>query len=81
LPDPDFGKTEQCSKLEAVAAFVSIVDTGSLAGAARRLGISKSVVSERLAELERVLGTRFLQRTARKLSLTQDGNAFYSRSM
>jgi DNA-binding transcriptional LysR family regulator len=67
-------------KLEAVAAFVSIVDTGSLAGAARRLGISKSVVSERLAELERVLGTRFLQRTTRKLSLTQDGNAFYSRA-
>jgi DNA-binding transcriptional LysR family regulator len=67
-------------KLESVAAFVSIVDTGSLAGAARRLGISKSVVSERLAELERVLGTRFLQRTTRRLSLTQDGNAFYSRA-
>jgi DNA-binding transcriptional LysR family regulator len=67
-------------KLESVAAFVSIVDTGSIAGAARRLGISKSVVSERLAELERVLGTRFLQRTTRKLSLTQDGSAFYSRA-
>jgi DNA-binding transcriptional LysR family regulator len=67
-------------KLESVAAFVSIVDTGSIAGAARRLGISKSVVSERLTELERVLGTKFLQRTTRKLSLTQDGSAFYSRA-
>jgi DNA-binding transcriptional LysR family regulator len=67
-------------KLESVAAFVSIVEAGSIAGAARRLGISKSVVSERLTELERVLGTRFIQRTTRKLSLTQDGNAFYGRA-
>ena len=67
-------------KLESVAAFVAIVDTGSIAGAARRLGISKSVVSERQTELERVLGTKFLQRTTRKLSLTQDGTAFYSRA-
>jgi molybdate transport repressor ModE-like protein len=67
-------------KLESVAAFVSIVDTGSIAGAARRLGISRSVVSERLTELERVLGTRFLQRTTRGFSLTQDGTAFYRRA-
>jgi DNA-binding transcriptional LysR family regulator len=60
-------------KLESVAAFVSIVEAGSIAGAARRLGISKSVVSERLSELERVLGTRFVQPTTRRLSLTQDG--------
>src|SRR2546429_1485754 len=67
-------------KLESVAAFVSVVEAGSIVGAARRLGISKSVVSERLTELERVLGTRFIQRTTRKLSLTQDGNAFYGRA-
>jgi DNA-binding transcriptional LysR family regulator len=67
-------------KLESVAAFVSVVEARSIAGAARRLGISKSVVSERLTELERVLGTRLIQRTTRKLSLTQDGNAFYGRA-
>jgi DNA-binding transcriptional LysR family regulator len=67
-------------KLESVAAFVSVAEAGSIAGAARRLGISKSVVSERLTELERVLGTRLIQRTTRKLSLTQDGNAFYGRA-
>jgi DNA-binding transcriptional LysR family regulator len=67
-------------KLESVAAFVSVVEARSIAGAARRLGISKSVVSERLTELERGLGTRFIQRTTRKLSLTQDGNAFYGRA-
>jgi DNA-binding transcriptional LysR family regulator len=67
-------------KLESVAAFVSVAEAGSIAGAARRLGISKSVISERLTELERVLGTRLIQRTTRKLSLTQDGNAFYGRA-
>jgi DNA-binding transcriptional LysR family regulator len=67
-------------KLESVAAFVSVVEAGSIAGAARRLGISKSVVSERLTELERVLGAKFIQRTTRRLSLTQDGSAFYGRA-
>ncbi len=67
-------------KLESVAAFVSIVESGSIAGAARRLAISKSVISERLTELERVLGARFVQRTTRRLALTQDGKAFYGRA-
>jgi DNA-binding transcriptional LysR family regulator len=67
-------------KLESVASFVSIVETGSIAGAARRLGISKSVVSERLTELERVLGIKLIRRTTRKLAATQDGAAFYGRA-
>jgi DNA-binding transcriptional LysR family regulator len=67
-------------KLEAVASFVSIVEAGSIAGAARRLAISKSVISERLTELERVLGSKLIRRTTRKLSPTQDGHAFYGRA-
>jgi DNA-binding transcriptional LysR family regulator len=67
-------------KLESVASFVSIVESGSIAAAARRSGISKSVVSERLTELERVLGTKLIRRTTRKLSPTQDGHAFYGRA-
>jgi DNA-binding transcriptional LysR family regulator len=67
-------------KLESVASFVSIAEAGSIAGAARRLGVSKSVVSERLAELERALGSKFVQRTTRRLSLTQDGTVFYARA-
>lgn len=47
---------------------------------ARRLGNAKSVVSERLAELERLLGTRLIQRTTRKLSLTEDGHLFLPRA-
>lgn len=63
-------------KLHGLAAFVAAVESGSLSAAARRLGCSKSVVSERLADLERTLGTRLLQRTTRRMSLTSDGESF-----
>ena len=66
-------------KLDGVAAFVAVAEAGSIVEAARRLGLSKSVVSERLAELERTLGARLLQRTTRKMSLTEDGAAFLER--
>jgi DNA-binding transcriptional LysR family regulator len=67
-------------KLDSLAAFVAVADAPSITEAARRVGLAKSVVSERLTELERVLGTRLLQRTTRKLSLTQDGAAFLVRA-
>ena len=63
-------------KLDGIEAFVAAVETGSISEAARRLRLSKSVVSERLAELERSLGVKLLQRSTRKLSLTEDGAAF-----
>jgi DNA-binding transcriptional LysR family regulator len=66
-------------KFEGIAAFVAVADAGSISEAARRLGLPKSVVSERLAELERVLGSHLLRRTTRKLSLTADGAAFLER--
>ncbi|WP_404479918.1 LysR family transcriptional regulator [Novosphingobium sp. BL-52-GroH] len=67
-------------KLDTVAAFAAIVDAGSISGAARLMGRPKSVVSERLAELERELDTRLIQRTTRKLSLTEDGETFLPRA-
>jgi DNA-binding transcriptional LysR family regulator len=67
-------------KLEYLAAFTAIAATGSMTGAAARLSISKSVVSERLLELERTLGVRLVERTTRRLALTEDGNAFYERA-
>lgn len=67
-------------KLDGVAAFVAIADAGSITEAARRLKISKSVVSERLSELERGLGAALLQRTTRRLSVTEDGAAFLERA-
>lgn len=67
-------------KLDGIAAFVATAEAGSISEAARRLGHAKSVVSERLAELERSLGTRLVQRTTRKLSLTGDGQTFLPRA-
>jgi DNA-binding transcriptional LysR family regulator len=67
-------------KLESIAAFTAIVESSSITAAARRLVISKSVVSDRLADLERVLGTTLVRRTTRNLSLTDDGKTFYERA-
>jgi DNA-binding transcriptional LysR family regulator len=67
-------------KLDEIAAFVAIAEAGSISEAARRMRLSKSVVSERLAEIERRLGTPLLHRTTRKVSLTEDGAAFLERA-
>lgn len=67
-------------KLDGLASFVAVAESGSISAAARRLGLSKSVVSDRLAELERTLGAPLLHRTTRKLSLTEDGTAFLERA-
>jgi DNA-binding transcriptional LysR family regulator len=67
-------------KLESIAAFSAIAEAGSITGAARRLALSKSVISERLTELERVVGARLVRRTTRSLSLTDDGKTFYERA-
>lgn len=67
-------------KLDGISNFVAIAEAGSISGAARRLHLSKSVVSERLAELEQHLGAPLFHRTTRKLSLTEDGSAFLERA-
>jgi DNA-binding transcriptional LysR family regulator len=67
-------------KLDGISSFVAVAESGSISEAARRLRLSKSVVSERLAELERSLGAGLLHRTTRKLTLTEDGTAFLERA-
>jgi DNA-binding transcriptional LysR family regulator len=66
--------------LESVATFAAIAASGSFTQAARQLVLSKSVVSERLKELESSLGTKLVQRTTRHVALTPDGAAFYERA-
>lgn len=65
--------------LAEMAAFVRVVEAGTFTGAAQRLGWSKSMVSRRIAELEDRLGARLLNRTTRRLSLTEAGDAYYRR--
>ena len=67
-------------KLDGIAAFVAVAESGSISEAARRLQLAKSAVSARLAEVERTLGATLLHRTTRRLSLTEDGNAFLERA-
>ena len=68
-------------KLDGIASFVAVAEAGSISAAGRRLHLSKSVVSERLAELERGLSAPLFHRTTRKLSLTEDGTAFLERAV
>lgn len=57
--------------------FAEVVDRGGFAAAGRAMGIPKSRLSRRVAELEGRLGVRLLQRTTRKLSLTQTGEVYF----
>jgi DNA-binding transcriptional LysR family regulator len=59
---------------------VAVVEAGSFVGAADRLASSTSTLSRQIAELEQRLGARLLNRTTRKLSLTEGGQAFYERA-
>lgn len=59
--------------------FTATVDAGSFAEAARRLRVTPSAVSRRVAQLERTLGAELLARTTRSLRLTDDGRAFHER--
>ncbi len=67
--------------LTDIAVFVQVVDSGSFTKAADRLALSKSVVSKYVNRLEERLGARLLNRTTRRLSLTEVGQTFYEGSL
>jgi DNA-binding transcriptional LysR family regulator len=68
-------------RLAAIRVFAQVVETGSFAKAADRLGLSTSAASRHVAELEGHLQTRLLNRTTRRVSLTESGRAFYERAV
>jgi DNA-binding transcriptional LysR family regulator len=61
--------------------FVRVVDAGGISRAAEQLGLAKSAVSRRLAELETRLNVKLLNRTTRKSSLTEAGQSYYERAI
>jgi DNA-binding transcriptional LysR family regulator len=68
------------SELDDIRAFVEVAEAGGFGRAAKRLGLSKSVVSRRIARLETDLGTRLLSRTTRGISATETGLEFKVRA-
>ena len=66
-------------RFASMSAFTAVVEAGSFARGAQRRGLSTSSLSRLVADLEQHLGTRLLNRTTRRLSLTESGQAFFER--
>jgi len=67
-------------KFADIEALVAVVEAGSFHAAGERLGVAKSMISRRVSQLERRLGSRLLHRTTRRLTLTDAGRNFYQRA-
>lgn len=67
-------------KLYAMNAFIRIVETGSLTAAADAMDVSQPSMVRTLAALERELGVRLINRTTRRMALTDEGRDYYSRA-
>ncbi|MGP2409738.1 LysR substrate-binding domain-containing protein [Yersinia sp. 2553 StPb PI] len=65
--------------LSEMAIFVKVVETGSFSAVARQLGVSPSAISRSVSRLEKALATRLLQRTTRKLRLSESGEEVFKR--
>jgi DNA-binding transcriptional LysR family regulator len=68
-------------RFQAIRVFAQVAESGSFSAAADKLGLSATATSRHVAELEAHLHTRLLNRTTRRVSLTESGRAFYERSV
>jgi DNA-binding transcriptional LysR family regulator len=66
-------------RLTSLTAFVRVVDSGGFSAAGRKLNMSTTMVSNHIQALEERLGARLLNRTTRKVSLTEVGQTYYDR--
>ena len=67
-------------RFTSLTAFVRVIESGSFSAAASRLNMSKTMVSNHVRALEDRLGVRLLNRTTRRVNLTEVGKAYYDRS-
>jgi len=68
-------------RFEAMKVFVRVVEAGSFVRAAEKLELSTTATSRLVADLEAHLGTRLLQRTTRRLHVTDEGQRYYARAV
>ncbi len=68
-------------RFQAIRVFAQVAESGSFTAAAVKLGLSATATSRHVADLEARLHTRLLNRTTRRVSLTESGQAFYERSV
>ena len=68
-------------RFEEMRTFTAVVEAGGITAAAERLGIAKSAVSRRLADLEERLSVELFRRTTRRMNLTDTGQGFYERCL
>jgi DNA-binding transcriptional LysR family regulator len=66
-------------RLASITAFVRVAESGGFSAAARHLNLSTSTVSDQVQALENTLGVRLLNRTTRRVSLTDIGRGYYER--
>jgi len=66
--------------LELMRSFLAVVDAGGFTAAGRRLGKSKALISKHLSELEARLGARLINRTTRRIGVTEIGRAYAERA-
>ena len=66
--------------LNAMEVFVRVVQAGSFSEAGRNLNLTPSAVSKQVSRLEDRLGARLINRTTRRLGLTEEGSAFFERA-
>jgi DNA-binding transcriptional LysR family regulator len=66
-------------RMSNIVTFVKIAEVGGFAAAARKLGVSPSTVTTQIQDLEHYLGERLLNRSTRKVNLTEIGKAYYER--
>lgn len=66
-------------RLQSLRVFQQVVDEGGFAAAARKMDLAPAVVTRLISDLEKHLGVRLLQRTTRRLSLTQAGERYLER--
>jgi len=71
----------EAMNLNRLVYFAAVVDTGSFTRAAARIGITKAVVSQQVARLERDLGVTLLVRTTRRVHPTEAGRALHARAL